>query len=67
MILPYKNGFEITQYVKSNYPHIPVIILSNLGKEEQTIIEAFKIGASDIMAKPFNPIELVMRVKRFMN
>ncbi len=66
VVLPYKTGFEITHYVKLTYPEIPVIILSNLGKEDQTIIDAFKLGAVDIIAKPFNPVELVLRVKRFI-
>jgi two-component system, OmpR family, response regulator VicR len=66
VLMPYKSGFEIAFYAKLNYPDLPVIILSNLGKEDQTIIDAFKLGAVDIIAKPFNPVELVLRVKRFI-
>ena len=64
-MLPFKSGLEITAYIKSNFPQIPVIVVSALGKEDQTVIEAFKLGADDLIAKPFNPIELVLRVKRF--
>lgn len=66
IMLPYKSGMEITAFTKKNYPAIPVIIVSALGKEDQTVIEAFKLGVDDFVAKPFNPIELVLRVKRFV-
>lgn len=66
IMMPYKSGLEITAYVKKNYPLIPIIIVSALGKEDQTVIEGFKLGVDDFIAKPFNPIELVLRVKRFV-
>lgn len=66
VMMPYKSGLEITAYAKKNFPTIPVIIVSALGKEDQTVIEGFKLGVDDFIAKPFNPIELVLRVKRFV-
>ncbi len=66
IMLPYKSGLEITSFAKNNYPKIPIIIVSALGKEDLTIIEAFKLGVDDLIAKPFNPIELILRVKRFL-
>jgi two-component system response regulator VicR len=66
IMMPYKSGLEITAYSKSKYPNIPLIIVSALGKEDLTMIEGFKLGADDFIAKPFNPIELTLRVKRFL-
>jgi len=66
IMMPYKSGVEITYYIKKNFPKIPVIVLSALGEEEQTVIETFKVGANDFIAKPFNLTELALRVKRLI-
>lgn len=67
VMLPYKSGLEVINFIKDNYPNIPVIVLSALGEEERTVVEAFKLGADDFVAKPFNPNELILRVKRLFN
>lgn len=64
VMLPYKSGLEVINFIKAKYPAIPVIVLSALGEEERTVVEAFKLGADDFVAKPFNPNELILRVKR---
>lgn len=67
VILPYKSGLEVIRFVKENLRNTPVIVLSALGEEENTVIEAFKLGADDFVAKPFNPAALILRVKRLLN
>lgn len=66
IMVPYKSGLEVTHYVKKNYPNIPVIVLSALGEEESSVNQAFKLGASDFINKPFNPKELVLRIRRLI-
>lgn len=65
LMMPYVTGLEILSYVKTNFPKIPVVILSG-ADEENTIMEAFNIGADDFIAKPFSPGELSLRVKRLL-
>ncbi len=66
VMLPLKSGLEVTSYCKNHFPHIPVIVLSALGEEEGTVAKAFNLGADDFVAKPFNPNELLLRVRRLL-
>ena len=67
LLLPYKSGLEVIRFVKENFEKTPIIVLSSLGEEEHSVSEAFKLGADDFIAKPFNPNELILRVKRLLN
>jgi DNA-binding response OmpR family regulator len=64
--MPYTSGLELISIVKSNEnKKIPIIVLSGLGQED-TVMEAFQLGADDFITKPFNPTELAVRVKRLL-
>lgn len=66
IMIPLKSGLEVITYIKNNFKNLPVIALSSLGEEQNTVEEAFKMGADDFIAKPFNPNELLLRIKRFL-
>ena len=66
IILPFRSGLEIIDYSKENFEHIPIIVLSCLGEEERVLLEAFNLGADDFVYKPFNPNELLLRIKRLI-
>ncbi len=66
ILMPYTSGLELIGIVKSNPSNnIPIIVLSGLG-EEETVMEAFQLGADDFITKPFNPVELTVRVNRLL-
>jgi DNA-binding response OmpR family regulator len=66
ILMPYTSGLELISIVKSNQSKkIPIIVLSGLGQED-TVMEAFQLGADDFITKPFNPTELSVRVKRLL-
>jgi len=64
IMLPFRSGLEIISFSKESFESIPVIVVSALGEEEGTVVEAFNLGADDFVSKPFNPNELLLRVKR---
>ena len=66
IIVPLKSGLEIISHIKQNFKTIRVVALSALGEEENTVEEAFELGVDDFIAKPFNPNELLLRIKRFL-
>lgn len=66
ILMPYTSGLELIGIVKSDHLNsIPILVLSGLGQEE-TVMEAFQLGADDFLTKPFNATELSVRVKRLL-
>jgi len=61
LMLPKMDGFEVLKQLRS-FSGVPVIILSARGDDEDKI-KGLGLGADDYLPKPFNPDELVARVK----
>lgn len=57
-----KSGFEICQYIREKNLTFPIIMLT-AKIEDKDKITGLTIGADDYITKPFNPLELVARVK----
>lgn len=62
--MPVKNGFQVLQQIRqvAGPREVSVIIITARGLETD-VEEAFRIGASDFIIKPFSPRELIARVK----
>lgn len=65
IMMPFASGIEILSAIRSVGKNTPVIMLSSMGQEE-VVLNAFDLGASDFIVKPFSPNELMLRVKRFI-
>lgn len=65
--MPLMMGDEFLLYMKHNalFKHIPIVMLSS---EESTTerIRLLEEGAADYILKPFNPLELKIRIKRII-
>lgn len=57
-----KDGFEICKYIREKDLKFPVIMLT-AKIEDKDKITGLTLGADDYITKPFNPLELVARVK----
>ncbi|MEG1564013.1 MAG: response regulator transcription factor [Bacteroides sp.] len=65
--MPEMMGDEFLHYMKSNelFKNIPIVMLSS---EDSTTerIRLLEDGAEDYILKPFNPLELKVRIKRIL-
>ena len=57
-----EDGFEICKYIRNKDLKFPVIMLT-AKIEDKDKITGLTLGADDYITKPFNPLELVARVK----
>jgi len=55
--LPRLSGMELLNLLRQQNRRIPVIVISAYGSE-QTILDAFRLGAKDFLQKPFNMSEV---------
>lgn len=61
IMMPEMNGFELTRALRK-YSNIPILILSAKSQDNDKIL-GLNLGADDYIAKPFNPVEIMARVK----
>jgi DNA-binding response OmpR family regulator len=68
VIMPGKDGYEVCQFIKkhSEFGATPVILMS--GVVNRTVAEkAMAVKADELIRKPFQPLELVARVRSLLN
>lgn len=64
VMLPGINGFEVLRRIRAG-SQIPVLLLTARGEEVDRIV-GLEIGADDYLPKPFNPRELVARIRAIL-
>ena len=61
VMLPKLDGFQVCQQVRE-FSDVPIVMLTAKGEDMDKIL-GLEYGADDYITKPFNPLELVARVK----
>lgn len=64
IMLPGDDGFEICRKLRQDN-HTPVIMLTAAGEDTERIL-GLELGADDYLTKPFNPHELLARIKAIL-
>lgn len=67
LMLPFVDGFGLLSAIaeRPDWQGVPVIMLTTKSSEK-VIVRALDEGASDYIVKPFQPFELIARIKRLL-
>lgn len=67
VMLPFVDGFDLIKLIRSKeaWKDVPIIMLTSKA-QEQNIVRALDAGATDYVVKPFQPEELMARVRRLV-
>ncbi|MFT8680081.1 response regulator [Gluconacetobacter sp.] len=64
LMLPGESGLELARWLREQ-ANVPIIMLTAMGDETDRII-GLEMGADDYLAKPFNPRELLARIRAIL-
>ena len=65
VMMPGQNGYELTKEIKKQIK-IPIVLLTAKGEVENRI-RGLELGADDYISKPFEPKELLLRIKNIIS
>ncbi|MBA2873441.1 response regulator transcription factor [Thermaerobacillus caldiproteolyticus] len=64
IMMPTMDGWELCRELRQ-FADIPILMLTAKGETSQKV-KGFELGADDYLVKPFEPIELIVRVKALL-
>lgn len=65
VMMPKKDGLQVVEQLRETKPNVAVLMLSAKSKDTDKI-EGLLAGADDYVTKPFNPLEVVARIKSLL-
>lgn len=65
VMMPEMNGWQLVKEIRSFDEVIPLLMVTAKGEATHKI-KGFRLGTDDYLTKPFDPLELVMRVKALL-
>jgi two-component system OmpR family response regulator len=65
IMMPEMDGFEFCRLARKYYPELPILMLTAKGDISQKV-KGFGLGADDYLTKPFEGMELIVRVKALL-
>ena len=65
VMLPGMDGFEVCRILREKISDIGIIMLTAKGQDMDKII-GLEYGADDYIVKPFNPMEVILRIKAIL-
>ncbi len=66
VMMPKVSGFEMVRFIRLMDPGIPVLFLTARTSIDD-VVKGFELGANDYIRKPFQIMELIVRIKALLN
>lgn len=66
VMMPKMDGFEMVRLIRLSSPAVPVLFLTARTALDD-VVKGFELGANDYIRKPFQLIELIVRIKSLLN
>src|SRR5690606_27116292 len=66
IMLPEVDGIQVTETIRIQNNHVPILILSAKNNSSDKVL-GLKKGADDYLTKPFNLEELLLRVQKLIS
>ncbi|NQX67595.1 response regulator transcription factor [Paenibacillus alba] len=65
VMMPLMDGWDLCRELRSHFSDLPLLMVT--AKSESTHkVKGFRLGTDDYVVKPFDPVELIMRVKALL-
>lgn len=64
--VPGANGFEVTDWISRNDPGKPIVFMTAY-TDIESIAHAYRLGCSDYLKKPFDLMELLLRIQKLLS
>lgn len=65
IMMPGMDGWELCRLLREDYRELPLLMLTAKGETPHKV-KGFELGTDDYVVKPFDPLELVARVKALL-
>lgn len=65
IMMPHMDGWDLCRAIRNSSPDLPLMMVTAKGEAGQRV-KGFLLGTDDYLTKPFDPIELVLRVKALL-
>ncbi|QFF98433.1 DNA-binding response regulator [Psychrobacillus glaciei] len=65
IMMPNMDGWELCREIREFYDDLPILMLTAKGETAQKV-KGFNLGTDDYLVKPFEPAELIVRVKSIL-
>ncbi len=63
--MPRMCGLEVADVIRKGGSKVPIVMVTAMGTKKEHVVDAFQVGVSDYLLKPFNPTTLREKLAKY--